>query len=132
VIVLDSSAAVDLLLGFDPQASWVEAELDAAAWDLHAPHVIDVEVSNAFRRVALRGHVTRSRARQGLDILAQLPLIRYPHVHLLERMWKLRDVLAAGDASFVALAEALDAPLVTTDAGLGRARGHNALVVTFA
>jgi predicted nucleic acid-binding protein len=131
VIVLDSSAAVDLLLGFPERREWVLDQLAGSGGDLHAPHVLDVEVFGVIRRLVLVGDVTVRRGRQALTALTDLALVRYPHRELLPRMWELRNSVSAPDAAFVALAEALDAPLITTDGPLARAHGHQATVIGF-
>jgi predicted nucleic acid-binding protein len=123
LIVLDSSAAIDYLLGLEPEAAWVEARLDDAGWRLHAPHVIDVEVVSGVRRLVLSRKISRARGAERTRLLAALPLRRYPHVQLLERVWELHPTVTPADACFVSLAEALDVPLVTTDSRLGRATG---------
>jgi predicted nucleic acid-binding protein len=129
VIVLDSAAAVDYLLGDRFVAEWVEAQLDAGRWDLHAPHLVDVEVVGTVRRIAARGELPSARAVDVIDAFASLRLVRYPHLHLMQRMWQLRETVTTPDAAFVALAEALDVPLVTTDRRLARSHGHTAAIV---
>ena len=129
MIVLDSSAALDYLLGADTLGAWVESQLDAAAWNLHASFVIDIEVFAVVRAYVRNGSIGPRRGRVILDVFADLPLRRYPHVQLFERMWSLREHVSTPDASFVALAEALDAPLVTTDLRLSRAHGIRATIV---
>ena len=129
MIVLDSSAAIDYLLGAKPLDAWVEDQLDAAAWNLHATYAIDLEVFAVVRARVLRGSMSSRRGRTTLDALAQLPICRYPFDHLLDRMWALRDHVSSRDASFVALAEALKVPLVTTDLRLSRAHGLRATIV---
>lgn len=129
MIVLDSSAALDYLLGADALGAWVESQLDAAAWDLHASFVIDIEVFAVVRAYVRNGSIAPRRGRAILDVFADLPLRRYPHIQLFERMWSLREHVSTPDASFVALAEALDAPLVTTDLRLSRAHGIRATIV---
>ena len=126
MIVLDSSAAVDYLVALDPGA-WVEEQL-LAADEVHAPHLIDVEVPNALRRRVHARLLTVSRAEQALTDLADLDMTRYPHLPFLGRMWELRHNLSASDAVFGALAEALGAPLVTTDRTLARVPGLRAPV----
>jgi len=128
VIVLDSSAAVDYLLGLR-FSDWVADRLIEDS-DLHAPHLIDVEVVGALRRLVNHGDVTATHARQALADHFSLRLIRYPHLPFLERMWELRRNLTASDAVFVALAEALGADLVTTDRALASAPGVRAAIVT--
>ncbi len=119
MIVLDSSATVDFLAERD-LGEWVGVQLIADP-NLHAPHLVDVEVANAFRNLVARGEVSDSRARRALEDLADLNVARYPHYPFLERIWELRDNLPAADATYVALAESLGARLVTTDQRLARA-----------
>ena len=92
------------------------------AESLHAPHLLDLEVAQAFRRAVAAGSLDPDRARQALDDLLLLDVERYPHDRLLPRIWDLRDNLTAYDAAYVALAEALDCPLLTCDRRLARAR----------
>ncbi len=129
MIVLDSSAALDYALGDLDRASWIEGKLEEAAWDLHAPHVIDIEVVATIRRIARGGRLPVTEARDVLDLLLELGIQRYPHVSLVDRMWELRDSVHPPDSAFVALAEALDAPLLTTDVRLARSHGHTATIV---
>ncbi len=129
MIVLDSSAALDYLLGADTLAAWVEHQLDAAEWNLHASYVIDIEVFAVVRARVLSKSMTSRRGHAVLDVFAGFPLRRYPHVQLFERMWSLREHVSTPDASFVALAEALNAPLVTTDLRLSRAHGIRTTIV---
>ncbi len=123
MIVLDSSAAIDFLLGLEPEGSWVEHQLAAHEGDLHAPHLIDVEVTTVIRRYVHERALSGQSALQRLHAMSKLGIRRYPHVQLLDRVWELRKNIAAPDGFFVALAEALDAPLVTTDRHLARAHG---------
>ena len=127
MIVVDASALLEVLL-HTPAAAAVEARLFDAGETLHAPHLIDVEVAQALRRVALAGRLDPARGRTALGIVDDLPLRRYPHVELLPRVWELRNSVTAYDAVYVALAEALDAPLVTRDRRLANAVGHVARV----
>jgi predicted nucleic acid-binding protein len=128
LIVLDSSAAVDYLVGTEPLGDWVEACIRADD-DLHAPYVVDVEVVGALRRLVLSGELARAVARRALADLEALDLRRYPHLPFVPRMWQLRDNIHAADACFVALAEALDATLVTTDRRLAAAPGSRARIL---
>lgn len=121
MIVLDSSAAVDYLLVRGPGA-WVEAQIEEAV-QVHAPHLIDVEVLGAIRRRVSLGDVSLRRGEQAIAALEDFRIRRYPHVPFLARMWELRRNLTAGDAAFVALAEALGMPLITTDRALAGAPG---------
>lgn len=90
-----------------------------------APHLIDLEVASALRRLVRTPGVDPDDARRSLAGLAQLPgLVRHEHFPLLPRIWDLRDNFSAYDAAYVALAERLDLPLVTLDARLARAAGR--------
>ena len=129
MIVLDTSAAVHYLFGTKGRALWVEEQCDAARWNLHAPHLIDVEVLSVLRKAVFRRELSPRRARALLDILVGLPLKRYPHLQLLDRAWSLRSHVSSPDAFFVALAEALDVPLVTTDLRLSRTHGLHATII---
>ncbi|MGH2499261.1 MAG: type II toxin-antitoxin system VapC family toxin [Candidatus Limnocylindria bacterium] len=129
-MVLDASAAVDYLLGVSA-AERIAARIATATETLHAPHVLDLEVAQALRRLARQGVLTTARAEEALGDLAGLRVRRYPHAHLLERIWELRGNLTVFDAAYVALAEALDAPLITADAAIARAPGHGAQVELF-
>jgi predicted nucleic acid-binding protein len=128
VIVLDSAAALDYLLAAGT-GEWVEARLVADP-DLHAPHLLDVEVANALRRRVTTRAIRETRAKQALEDLSDLDLTRYPHLPFIERVWELRANLTAYDAVFVALAEALGATLVTTDSRLARAPGARVEIET--
>lgn len=128
MIVVDSAALVDLLVGNEPSATFVRTQLERAD-TLVAPCLVDVEVVGALRRLEAAGAIGSTTAAPALDGLRDLDLDRYPLPDLVERVWSLRHHLAPGDAFFVTLAEALDAPLVTTDRRLSRAHGHEAVVV---
>lgn len=106
----------------------VERRLFGAREVLYAPHLLDVEVAQVLRRYAARGEIDRERGRAALADLADFPLYRYPHDFLLPRVWELRNNLTAYDAVYVALAEALDATLLTRDRRLAAAAGHRARI----
>jgi predicted nucleic acid-binding protein len=127
MIVVDASALIEVLLSrSDGQAA--RARLLDPSQTLHAPHLIDVEVTQVVRRYAASGVIDDARGREALTDLADFPLRRYPHDWLLPRIWELRNNLTAYDATYVALAEALDAPLITRDQRLARAPGHRARI----
>jgi predicted nucleic acid-binding protein len=127
VIVVDASAILEVLLG-TPDGARVAERLFTPGETLHAPHLLDLEVAQVLRRYALAGELNSARGLEALDDLADLPLTRYPHDLLLPRIWELRRNLTAYDAAYVALAEALAAPLVTRDAALVSVRVHHARV----
>ena len=126
MIVVDASAILELLLN-TPHATRVAERLFAARETLHAPHLLDLEVVQVLRRHAAAGALSEQRVIQALEDLGDLPLERYPHHLFVDRIWALRHNLTAYDAVYVALAEALAAPLVTRDAALARGR-HQARV----
>ncbi len=127
MIVVDASALLEVLLG-TPASDAIEERLFAARETLHAPHLLDVEVTQVLRRYTAAGDIDEERGRAALADLADLPLRRYPHGFLLSRVWELRNNLTAYDAAYVALAEALDATLLTRDRRLATAAGHRARV----
>ena len=86
---------------------------------------------HALRGLTSRGELSEERAADARTDFAELALIRYPHRPLSDRVWKLRHNLTAYDATFVALAEALDVPLVTCDARLAGAPSHSAEIELF-
>lgn len=126
MIVLDASAAVELLLGTQRGAA-VEARIFDPAETLHAPELLDVEVAHVLRRYERARLIDAARAEAALRDLADLPLERYAHALLLPRAWELRENLTIYDAVYVALAELLAAPLLTGDASLAAAK-HRATI----
>jgi predicted nucleic acid-binding protein len=127
VIVVDASALLEFLLQ-TPLGARVEARLFRDHDEFHSPHLVDVEVAQGLRRLVRIGDVSANRAAEALADLAGLDLHRHPHLDFLARAWKLRDNITAYDAMYVALAEALDAPVVTCDEPLSKAPGHRAQV----
>jgi len=116
--VADASVTVAYLLG---QASIEERR--ALLDDVHAPALIDVEVTQTLRGLLRASKIDRQRAEQAREDLADLAIRRHPDASLLRRAWDLRDVCTTYDALYVALAEAIDASLVTRDARLARGVG---------
>jgi predicted nucleic acid-binding protein len=125
VIVVDASALLEFLLQ-TPLGTRVEARLFRDQDEFHSPHLADVEVIQALRRLVRTGEVSADRAVDTIADLADFDLHRHSHLDLLTRAWKLRENITAYDAMYVALAEALDAPIVTCDAPLAGAPGHRA------
>ena len=127
MIVADASALVEVLLR-KRTADAIAVRLFASGLVLHVPYLLDVEVAHVIRRHAAGGDIGPDRGYELLTDLLNLPLQRHPHDWLLPRVWELRHNFTAYDAVYVALAEALDAPLVTRDARLAAAPGHSAKV----
>lgn len=127
MIVLDASAAVELLLQTPAGQRVADRALDPAE-SLAAPHLLDVEVTQVLRRYALSGQLSADRGREALIDLADLPMTRYPHDLLLQRVFELRENLTAYDAVYVALAEVLGGVLLTRDAKTAAAPGIMAQV----
>lgn len=96
--------------------------------DLHAPVTIDAEVIQALRRRWMIGQLTDLRAETALNVFRQYILIRHSVESLVPRMWSLRRNVTAYDATYVALAESLDLPLLTRDRRLSRSSGHAARI----
>ncbi len=122
MIVIDASALVEVLLR-TPAAATVETRIFASGESLHAPHLINVEVAQVIRRYASGRQIDGPRGRAALTDLADFSLRRYPHDFLLPRVWELRNNLTAYAAAYVALAEALDCPLLTRDGRLAASTG---------
>ena len=129
MIVIDTSAAIAALAA-RPLVHDLVARLQDDG-DLHAPHLIDVEVIHALRRLVASGELTEDRAADVRSDFADLAIVRYAHYPLADRMWELRQNLSAYDAAFVVLAEALGASLVTCDGRLARTSGHQARIELF-
>ncbi|MFH1572846.1 MAG: type II toxin-antitoxin system VapC family toxin [Acidobacteriota bacterium] len=127
MIVPDASAVLELLLN-TARAPRIAARLFAPDESLHAPHLLDIEVAQVLRRYCRSGELHSVRARAALRDFIDLRLHRYPHDLFLGRIWQLRDNLTAYEAVYVALAEVLDAPLVTCDRRLASASGHDAAI----
>jgi predicted nucleic acid-binding protein len=129
VIVVDASAVVDFV---------THRQIDALpdrlrrAGVLHAPHLVDVEVTQALRRLVATGELSVDRASDARLDAADMNIALYPHALLLARAWELRDTLSTYDAVYVALAELLPAPLVTCDKRLAASRNHGAEIELFA
>lgn len=125
MIVVDASALLEFLLQ-TPLGTRVEARLFRDRDEFHSPHLLDVEVTQALRRLVRAGEVSADRAAEAIEDLIDLDLHRHAHLDLLTRAWKLRENVTAYDAVYLALAEALDATVVTCDTPLANAPGHRA------
>ena len=123
MIVLDASAVVDWLLQ-TAAGQRIERRIYSRNQSLHAPHLLDLEVTQVLRRLVREGAVSAQRADEAVQDLLDLRINRYPHSVLLPRIWQLRHNLSAYDAAYVVLAEKLGAVLLTRDGRLGSASGH--------
>jgi predicted nucleic acid-binding protein len=123
MLVVDASALTELVLG-RVAGEVVGEHLTAHGFALHAPHLVDLEVLSALRRLVASGEMTAARAGEAISDLLDLPIERYPHDILVPRVWALRENFSADDASYIALAEAVadePVPLLTADARLAKA-----------
>jgi predicted nucleic acid-binding protein len=127
VIVVDASALLEFLLQ-TPLGTRVEARLFRDEDELDAPHLVDVEVVQGLRRLVRTGDVSPGRAEEAIADLADLDVHRHPHLDLLGRVWTLRDNISAYYAMYVALAEAIEAPILTCDGPLAKAPGRLARI----
>ncbi len=128
MIVLDASAVVELLTN-GRLADPIRQSLAGRA-DLYiVPHLLDIEVTSALRRLVAGQRVDAHRMEKALTGLAMLPAQRCAHIPLLERIWELRHNFTCSDAVYIALAEATDSTLYTCDEKLSK--GHRARVMVF-
>ena len=120
--VLDASVVVELVLGTRIGAR-IRERLHDPRISLHGPELLDLEVLNVLRRYVRAGTVAADRAEAAVRRLEELDLQRHRHGPMLPRIWSWRANLTAYDAAYVALAEVVDCPLLTTDARLSKAPG---------
>jgi len=126
MIVLDASAVLEVFLQ-TPRGLRRAGEVFGQ--ERHAPPLLDIEFVQTLRRLTLAREIQPLQARLLLDIFRDMRIVRHPHLPLLGRIWELRRSLSAYDAAYVALAEALEAPLLTCDAKLARSHGHGAEII---
>jgi predicted nucleic acid-binding protein len=128
MLVVDASCLCEVLTG-SPGAEevrrWLAADVDHAA-----PHIVDVEVLGVIRRELMLGKLDQTAAELAIEDMRSWPGERFGHRFLLSRAWELRDTVRGWDAMYVALAEALDATLVTTDRRLADAADPTCRVET--
>lgn len=130
MIVLDASAAIDWLLR-TTAGQRIQQRIYAQQDTLHTVHLLDVEFIQVLRCLVRDRTVSPKRAQEAIDDLAALRITRYAPVLLLQRIWQLRQNLSAYEASYVALAEKLQAPLITRDHRLAAAPSLRAAVEIF-
>lgn len=126
-MVLDASVVVEWLLGL-PRAEAIEKRLADPDRTLHAPHLLSVEVAQVVRRYERAGAISAHRGAEAIVDLGDLGVVHHDHEPLLPRIWRLRANLTAYDATYVALAEVLEVPVLTLDGGLAGAPGHRARI----
>lgn len=131
MLVLDASAVVAMLLERGEDAEPIRRRVEIPEESIHVPHLMDVEVLHALRRLVLQGNLTPQRSEVALEDLGNTKMTRYSHTAFLGRIWELKNNLTAYDAAYVALAESLAAPLVTLDGRLAQAPGLRASVEVY-
>lgn len=127
MIVLDTSAAVELLLSL-PLSRKVQEQLNRFEWQIVAPQLLVVEVLQVLRRRVAAGHTSLSEAEEARSLLGELNIRLYGHELFADRIWELGNNLSAYDASYVALSEATEFELLTSDGRLANSPGHNARI----
>jgi predicted nucleic acid-binding protein len=130
VIVPDASVLLVALVDDGPDG--IRAREALRGERLIAPQLVDLEVASALRGRESAGKVDQDRASLALDALQALPMQRVGHVSLIGRCWELRHSLTIYDASYVALAEATEARLITADTRLARSTGPRCPIETLA
>lgn len=126
MIVVDASALAAALTVSGDSAAALRRRLGEE--DIHVPHLLDVEVASAIRRLSAAQELDARAGDAAVERLRRWPLNRHSHVPLLARVHALRGALTSYDATYIALAEALAAPLVTCDGRLARSRSHRASI----
>lgn len=122
MIVVDASVLANVVADDGADGAAARAHI-AAAGELMAPDLADVETVSVLRKRWLAGDLTQARFRAAIDDLEDLPVVRYPALPLMRRAFELRANVTAYDATYVALAEGLDCPLATSDERLANAKG---------
>jgi predicted nucleic acid-binding protein len=126
LIVVDASIMCDFLLDAERYPELVDFLI---AQDLVAPSLIEYEIGHTLRRLNLLGKLTDERAKSTIEAFEMMPIALHFAAGLMSRTWELRQNITFYDASYVALAEALEAPLYTRDKKLATAPGHRAQII---
>lgn len=127
-VVADASAVVAMLLDVGDDGAWAASHLIGRS--IVAPHLMPVEVADTLRRAARAGATSPDAAALALADLVALRVALFPFTPFAQRAWELRGHVRTYDAWYVAVAEALDAPLVTLDRRLANAHGVRCAVWT--
>ncbi|HEV7240792.1 MAG TPA: type II toxin-antitoxin system VapC family toxin [Thermoanaerobaculia bacterium] len=125
MVVIDASALIELLLD---AARFPRIEEIVRDHELHAPHLLDIEIVHSLRHAVFGNRLAAPRAFAALQDFADLTIRRHSHDRLVFRIWELRDNVTAYDAAYVALAESLNLPLITRDRRLAHSSGHTARI----
>lgn len=128
MIIVDASVVIDLVIGAGSEAGDALAGRLMAREVVCAPHLVDAEVGQVLRRFSLRGDLSDDRAKLLVRELSEVPIRRYPHTGLLARAFEFRSNVTVYDGLYLALAEALERPLLTGDAALRDVPGCEAVV----
>ncbi|MGH7882317.1 MAG: type II toxin-antitoxin system VapC family toxin [Candidatus Dormibacteraceae bacterium] len=128
-VVIDASVVIALLVDESEVGEWATSSL--AGVRLLAPDLMPYEVTNTLRRHVFRGMIDISTAVSAHLDLTESSFELYPYSSLAERIWELRENLTSYDAAYVALAELMNAPLITLDSRIGRATGPHCRIITF-
>jgi predicted nucleic acid-binding protein len=121
IIVVDASTVIAALVNYGDSGRWAERQLRSAR--LAAPHLMPAEAANVLRRAEHNGKISSDVAGLVYRDLVDLPVELYSFDRFATRVWELRGTITSYDAWYVAIAELLDAPLVTLDVRLSRAPG---------
>jgi len=124
-LIVDASAMVDLLVG-SPQSALIQGRLRGS--EIHVPAHFDAEVFSALGRLQRSGHLTTRQVSSRVKRLSAAPFRRHFLMSLLDGAWRRRHNLRLVDALYVELATQMDAPVITTDAGLAAASSSAELV----
>jgi predicted nucleic acid-binding protein len=106
----------------------IQARVLSSRETLHAPHLIDLEVCQVLRRYLHNRQLTADRAHDAMEDFQSMRIFRYRHQVFLKRIWELRNNMTAYDAAYVAVAETIMAPLLTTDKRLASTQHHSAKI----